>query len=186
MDMIKRYPDFAPTGLINAALAQWPARDWSHWHRYTGEHGDKLASKDPARLPTACLELIRLMAVMNVGDDGCFPDLDLHAAGMHWIPEGGCLPLHRDAEVHPLKGWRRRFNAVLYLDSCEGGQLRFDTGQTVHSFRNTLVMFPVLKPHEVLPVTKGDRRSLSLFWWDHEPCSGETHSDFNISRPGGR
>lgn len=180
MDMIKHYPDFAPIGLINAASAQWPSREWPYWHRYTGKYGDKFASKDPARLPIACMELIRLMSVLSVGDDGCFPDLDLHAAGMHWIPEGGRLPLHKDAEVHPLKGWRRRFNAVLYLDDCKGGELKFDTGQTVKSTRNTLVMFPVSRPHEVLPVVKGNRRSLSLFWWDCEPCYGDVHSDFGV------
>lgn len=175
---VRTYPNFARASLVNAALATWPEARWSHWHRYTGQHGEKLASKDPARLPFACLELIRHMAGVYIPDAEAFPDFDLHGAGMHWIREGGSLPLHTDAMVHPTLGWRRRFNAVLYLDSCEGGELVFrdsrsEPSVSVRPEKNMLVVFPVSHPHEVLTVKSGERRSLSLFWWSVSNADAE-------------
>lgn len=167
-----------PQGLIKSALATWPDERWSGWHRYTGEKGDKYASKDALRLPTACQLLIHKMAELSV-DGECFPDLDLHGAGMHWIKEGGRLPLHRDATTHPLTGWTRKLNAILFLESCEGGELVFaDTGDIIKPEQGLVVMFPVDSPHEVARVRKGNRRTLSLFWWDHLPSNGNLSADW--------
>lgn len=166
-----------PIGLIRSAVASWPAESWPFWHRYTGDHGEKLATKDPSRLTEACRALVSLMAQRTPPDDHCFPDLDLHAAGMHWIRNGGSLPLHTDAESHPLLPWTRRFSAVLFLESCEGGELLIhDNGETksIEPRPNQLAIFPANMPHEVKKVTKGDRRTVSLFWWEATPSSGST------------
>lgn len=173
--------DFAPIGLINAARATWPAATWEHWHRYAGEHGDKFASKDAARLPAACQLLIARM--VEVVSDDSWPDLSLHGAGMHWIPKGGRLPLHYDAATHPLTGWQRRWNAVLYLDHCDGGELVFRDGVLDEIDRvipqvNRLAVFATDKSHEVLPVIDGDRRSLSLFWWGAATSAGHCSAEW--------
>lgn len=174
--------DFAAPGLIEAARATWPDERWPHWHRYTGEHGDKLASKDADRLPAACRLLVARMAELAV-PAGCFPDLDLHGAGMHWLRRGARLPRHLDAQRHPLLGWRRRFNAILYLDTCSGGDLRLEhQGRevAVQPRVNRLAMFAADPPHEVTEVTDGDRRSLSLFWWS-EPNEPQPANASEIS-----
>lgn len=168
--------DFAPIGLINAARASWPGPTWEHWHRYTGTHGNKYASKDASRLTEPCRLLIARMAELTPDRDS-WPDLVLYGAGMHWIPEGGRLPLHFDAQTHPLHGWSRRWNAVLYLDCPSGGELVFRNAagqiiQQVAPLINRLALFETTAEHEVLPVLAGDRRSLSLFWW--APSTGTT------------
>lgn len=176
--MITTIDDCYPRGLINAALATWPDERWCGWHRYTGKMGEKFATKDALRVPTACKLLIEKMSEFRI-DDNCFPDLDLHGAGMHWIKEGGRLPLHRDATTHPLTSWTRRFNAVLFLEACEGGELVFsDTGETIKPEPGRLALFPVDSPHEVLTVKRGDRRTLSLFWWDLSESSGSTTAEW--------
>lgn len=176
--MIEVFENCYPKGLINAALATWPDERWSGWHRYTGEQGDKFATKDSLRLPAACQLLINMMAKFQV-PEGCFPDLDLHGAGMHWIKEGGRLPLHRDAQTHPLTGWTRRVNAVLFLESCEGGELRFNVGgEVIEPKAGKIVRFPVDQPHEVLKVKGGQRRTLSLFWWDESESDGSLQAEW--------
>lgn len=160
-------------GLVNAALATWPEPTWPHWYRYD-QHGTKYASKDVLRLPDACRKLIdRILdlhpaSLLNLPDTGLFPDLDLHGAGMHWIPTGGWLDRHVDGAVHPLTGWRRRANTILYLEECTGGQLCV-SGKEIDPFPGRIVIFETHDQayHEVKPVTAGNRRSLSLFWWDH-------------------
>jgi hypothetical protein len=177
--MIKMLDNSFSSGLINAALASWPDNRWSNWHRYTGKQGDKYASKEASRLPTPCRMLIEKMAEQEMGSSDCFPDLDLHGAGMHWIKEGGRLPLHRDATTHPLTGWTRRFNTVLFLESCEGGDLFFsDTGEIIEPKKGRIVTFSVDSPHEVSLVRKGNRRTLSLFWWDLSVSEGIFNADW--------
>ena len=172
--------DFAPIGLVNAARATWPDERWPYWHRYSGTMGEKFATKDPSRLTLPCQQIIGQMSGVVVPDPECFPDLELHGAGMHWIREGGCLPCHRDAVAHPLTGWTRRYNAILYLDTCSGGDLVFSDDNNAETSRvapvkNRLVIFPVSSRHEVEPVISGERRSLSLFWWDNTgSASGPT------------
>lgn len=177
--------DFAPIGLINAARATWPAANWPYWHRYTGPHGEKLATKDPCRITPPVDSILRQMAELQIDDPCCFPDFDLHGAGMHWIREGGSLPLHIDAARHPLAGWTRRFNAILYLDTCVGGDLVFRDNDgnelsRIHPVKNTLALFPVNFPHEVLKVEQGERRSISLFWWDdrRDSVPGNTSAEW--------
>lgn len=155
-----------PQGLIDAALATWPDERWPHWHLYSGEYGVKRASKDPERLPAPCRILVERMAAIDI--PGCFPDLDLHGAGMHWIPSGGRLSRHIDSNIHPLTGWRRRANTILFLEGCGGGELKI-MGQLITPKSGRTVHFDCGEDcwHEVLPVESGNRRTLSLFWWDH-------------------
>lgn len=169
--------------LVEAARATWPRADWPHWHKYSDANSVKYATKDPARVTAAVAELIRAMSILNV-PEGCFPDLDLHGAGMHWIPEGGHLGSHIDAQRHPLTGWKRRCNAILYLDRCEGGELVIDGYGDVTPEPGLLLMFDTAIRHEVRRVTAGNRRSISLFWWSVEPISHQEcdRSMFSVCR----
>lgn len=175
-----------PRGLIAAALATWPDARWPHWHRYE-LHGTKFATKDADRLTPACFRLIDLLTalhpadVLGCEDGGMFPDLDLHGAGMHWIPRGGWLDRHVDGAVHPLTDWRRRANTILYLESCVGGELVIGD-QRIAPQPGRVVIFETHDHafHAVQPVTEGNRRSLSLFWWDLQPVlSNRTAAAFS-------
>lgn len=178
--------DFAPRGLVNAALAEWPDASWRHWHVYSGEHSVKRATKDAARLPRAAMMLIEQVASMDV-PEGCFPDLELHGAGLHEIPDGGHLGKHLDGAIHPVTGWKREQNAVLFLnDDFFGGELMFfrpDGSEThrVTPAKNRLVMFSTSDEawHTVAPVSGGDRKTLSLFWWSLETTTAtRTQAEF--------
>ncbi len=169
-----------PPSLLRAVAANWPADDWAYWHRYCDENTDKYGSRDAARLPDAAKLVINELAKLNVsvlGDcDDAFPDLDLHGAGLHAIVSGGHLGLHLDGEVHPLKGWVRRANAILFVDDWEphwGGRFELcdGTGKLL-SFaepkRGRLMLFSTSAQawHRVSKVTGPiKRRTVSLFWW---------------------
>ena len=183
--------DFAPAGLLRAVAATWPRDDWPHWHRYDDENAVKLGSKDAHRLPDAARQVLSLMAMIDVGrldppssilhPPSSFPDLDLHGAGLHAILPGGHLGLHLDGAVHPLTGWRRELNAVLFVDDWEsawGGELEFWQSETsgpmavIQPARNSLVLFSTREEawHRVAPVTgPRPRRTLSMFWWSNQP-----------------
>ncbi|MDE2426770.1 MAG: 2OG-Fe(II) oxygenase [Elusimicrobia bacterium] len=172
--------DFAPPGLLRAVAATWPRDDWPHWHRYDDRNAAKLGSKDAHRLPDAARAVLSLMAAIDVSDfaDAAFPDLDMHGAGLHSILPGGHLGLHLDGAVHPLTGWRREANAVLFVDDWDadwGGELEFWSSpqsrgprRIVTPRRNTLVLFATGPTawHRVARVDGPQpRRTLSLFWW---------------------
>lgn len=150
--------------LCLAAAETWPAPTWPHWHRYNYEHSNKYATKDPDRISRACRLLVDHMSCLWC-PAGTFPDLNLHGAGMHWIREGGFLGKHRDSDVHPITGWYRKWNAILFLSDCEGGELLVDGCEPIKPKLGRMVQFDSHVPHEVLPVTSGDRKSVSLFWW---------------------
>jgi len=174
--------DWAPIGLVNAALAEWPAPDWRHWHSYYDANAVKRASKDASRIPRAASLLIERMAEIEMGES--FPDLELHGAGLHEIPDGGHLAKHLDGAKHPQAGWARAANAVLFLnDDFRGGELVFHaSGQFVEPKKNRLVIFQTSDEewHSVNQVSGGSRKTLSLFWWTLGPVeSDRTCAEFS-------
>lgn len=187
--------NFAPPALLRAVAATWPREDWPHWHRYQDSNSIKWASKDAHRLPDAARLVIAAMAQIDVskfapGVD-VFPDLDLHGAGLNMIPPGGHLGLHLDGAVHPLTGWRRELNAVLFVDDVGGGALEFWNAPDgviqakIYPVRNRLVLFTTDSNswHRV-QVVPGPlpRRTISLFWWSTRPCeSDRDHAEFSAS-----
>ncbi|HEY3968478.1 MAG TPA: 2OG-Fe(II) oxygenase [Planctomycetaceae bacterium] len=177
--------NFAPPALLRAVGATWPHDDWAHWHKYNDENSVKLASKDAHRVPDAARLVLASMANVDVSRlaPESFPDLDLHGAGLHSIFAGGHLALHLDGAVHPLTGWRRECNAVLFVDDWQpawGGELEFWTDPASGPFEriipafNKLVLFSTSDSawHRVAKVA-GDkpRRTLSLFWWSQGTAS---------------
>lgn len=158
----------APKSLCYAAAATWPAQDWAHWHKYNDAHARKLASHDSSRLPEACKQLIDYMAASIPVPDRFFPDFDLHGSGMHWMLVNGFLNKHYDSSIHPIKRWYRKLNAILFLSGCSGGELIVDHSESegvIYPEFGSIILFPTNLRHEVRPVTDGDRKTLSLFWW---------------------
>ena len=164
--------------LALAASNEWPSGDWPHWHLYDGNNSVKRASKDHYRLTPACKLLIAKMAETSV-PDGLFPDLSLHGAGMHEIPQGGYLRSHKDSEKHPVKPWFRKLNMVLFINSCEGGELVIENHEPISPKPGKAVIFSPNLSHEVIPVTEGIRMSLSLFWWSLSGEGKTTVADFS-------
>ncbi len=179
MSCFRVIENFAPPGLLRAVGATWPRDDWPHWHRYDDANAVKLGSKDAHRLPDAARQVLALLSQLDVSAfaSEAFPDLDLHGAGLHAVLPGGHLGLHLDGAVHPLTGWRREVNAVLFVDDWRpewGGALEFwdrpdgAAIETIVPLRNRLVLFATGDAawHRVAPVAGPlPRRTLSLFWW---------------------
>lgn len=174
--MISTLDDVIPQTLVNAVAATWPRDDWPHWHRYHDRTADKYATKDASRITDAAKLVIGIMAEMDVGCNECFPDLDLHGAGLHMLKPGGFLGLHLDGAKHPLTGWSRIANAVLFIDDWLpewGGELQMcrENGETLQSVsprKGRIAVFETTPTawHRVTSVTgPAPRRTLSLFWW---------------------
>ncbi|HSG72068.1 MAG TPA: 2OG-Fe(II) oxygenase [Planctomycetaceae bacterium] len=168
--------NWAPAGLVNAALAEWPAEDWRHWHFYDDQTAKKRATKDASRLPRAATMLLERMAELDLRyhgfDADCFPDLELHGAGMHELPTGGFLRKHLDSTAHPQTRWNRSVNGVLFLNEPEqGGDLTFHLPFeeiVIHPESGKLVLFETADEawHSVSTVAGSiSRKTLSLFWW---------------------
>jgi len=182
VNLIKTIDGVIPSTLLNAVAATWPRDDWPYWHRYRDDTSDKFATKDPDRLPAAAklavAELLKLPVVELLGvSDDCFPDLDLHGAGLHSHPPGGLLSAHLDGAVHPLTGWARVANAILFVDDwqpeCGGALQMLDPGpravtEQALPVRGRVALFATSDTawHQVSRVTGPQRRrTISLFWW---------------------
>lgn len=63
------------------------------------------------------------------GIKGLIADYGLHAGGMHLHAHNGRLNLHKDADLHPKLGLRRKLNIIIYTNPDwkpeYGGQLEF-------------------------------------------------------------
>lgn len=163
-----------PLPLIAAANAEWPNEDWQHWHVYGDDHARKLATKDESRITPACRLLLHEMArfVDPLLPEDSFPDLSLHGAGMHELPDGGFLARHLDSDSYSQRpSWRRAASGVLYLNDgfSGGGFCLEESGEAVRiePKRNRLVLFRSSDDawHWVEEVRGGSRRTLALFWW---------------------
>jgi hypothetical protein len=176
--------DIISPELLLAVAATWPRDDWPHWHRYRDQTADKFATKDADRIPPAAKLVIGELAklpireLLDVGP--CFPDLDLHGAGLHMSQPGGYLGCHLDGATHPITGWSRVANAILFVDDWQpewGGALQMvDGGQVVeecHPHRGRLAAFATSDTawHQVSRVAGPvPRRTISLFWWSLSPA----------------
>lgn len=155
--------------VIDECSYRWPSPSWDGWHRYSGEMGEKLASK-----PQFDLGTIHYKALVQIASSfqqqlpaGCFVDMSLHGAGLHWIRPGGRLPRHLDAERHPTNPWIRTHSAVCFLDSIkDGGELVLNDGRDVIQPHSGLVVaFETLHNWHWVNRTDVERRTIALFAW---------------------
>lgn len=173
--------DWAEPELVRAAEAEWPDERWPFWHRY--DNG-KLTTKDPLRFPPACAELVRRMLCLPIGEltgiDGAFGDWNCHGAGLHTMPPGSRLGVHLDSDHHPLSGWVRACNVVLYVNRLWGahwgGEFELYSADGTRCLKrieprfNRLVLFEPsdVAYHAVAPVTGPEtRKTLTTFYWRH-------------------
>lgn len=173
-------PELLP--LVEAARESWPRKDWPHWHRYSGNDSEKYATKDRLRLTYPCSLLIQGM-ITKLSENcplvkGSFPDLELYGSGMHWIPEGGFLAPHVDSEKHAFHEWYRVASSVLFISPCEGGELVVD-GKSVPVNPGSIATIDSSVKHWVNPVTKGERYTLSVFWWSRNGSGDRVSAKFD-------
>lgn len=167
--------------MVASAASQWPAPEWDGWNaRY---RNGKLSCNDWGVMPRPCAELLRSMLFLPVcerlGLSNLIPDTCLWGGGMHYLPAGAALPLHRDSDHNPNTGLSRRANAILYLEDADDGQFCIDPGIRVTPQANRLVMFePADCVHGVPePVTK-PRKSLAVFWYGVPGVNDRPRAEF--------
>lgn len=186
---VKLIANAIPVALIRAAEAAWPTPDWQYWHRYNGQTANKFGSMDRCRIPAACLAALDALAIVvapYIGDS--FIDYDLHAAGLHMMPPGGFLGRHLDAECHPIRQWRRTHSIVMNVNSAWdtrycGGELVIEgCGMISPTFGQAVVFETAGQWHEVkrvnTDVTLVHRKTLALFAWTMDDCTGSTAAHF--------
>jgi len=177
---------FLPPGIIRSLAATWPAATSGHWHCYAN---GKLATKCPSSLPQAARIVLATMTALDtralIGVDNAFPDVEhLHGAGLHQLTAGQDLGLHLDADRHPLLPWRREASAVLYLDSCDGGELELcdsvgNVTDRVACQPNRLVLFATPGQWHRVAKVHSVRRSLCLFFWSiDQHATGQSQAQF--------
>jgi hypothetical protein len=159
--------DCFPRPAIEAAADSFDAV--AEWVRYDSVLEAKRTTR---RLTPECAALMTAMQVMCPAD--LATDATLHGGGMHEIQPGGWLSTHLDCDRHPVSGYRRAWNAILYLTTCEGGELELREVPTAEPTRidavaSRLVLFETSDTswHGVATVNGTiARRSLACYWWD--------------------
>ena len=152
--------------------------------------GGKLATTDPLRFPPACAELIRRLLCLRIGElmglDDTFADWNCHGAGLHSSPPGASLGVHLDSDHHPLTGWQRACNAILFVNTGWkpdwGGafELWSDDGseclKRITPRFNRLVLFEPsdISFHAVARNTGPEpRKTLATFYWQKSMVGGQ-------------
>lgn len=176
---------------LQVAAAEFPAPHDPRWQTYTDpeEQGKRAAGADawgPAvraffettSSPTFTSYLTALTGIA-----------DLHAdtlgGGMHETGEGGKLGMHVDFNLHPVTGWPRRLNLLVFLNEewdCDWGgclYLGADRQITVEPVFNRTVIFECSDaswhghPH---PITGAYlRRSLAAYYYTETGPIGTAH-----------
>jgi hypothetical protein len=172
--------DWSPTPLLISAAKTWPDERWQWWHKYDDATAIKFATMGGAPFPPACSLLLDSMATIDVSPmiPDAFPDLMYHAGGMHLLPAGGFLAPHIDAEIHPLTGWSRVLNAILFVEG--DGDLCLGSDYRIAPKPGRLVIFATKDcTHAVIETTK-QRKTLAAYWWaDRQQQGGSTRAVFS-------
>jgi len=181
--------EYISVELVEAAKANWPGETDGRWFKYPN---GKLASMSPYNMPRAVDMILQILAEFPINktfhfETPVFPDLDrLHGAGMHHMPMGVSLGLHRDTERHPTMPWKREVSIIAYLDEPrEGGELDLTDAsgnlqQRIASQVGRVVAFTTPGQfHRVNPASS-TRRSICLFFWSicDPNFQGTTQADF--------
>jgi len=101
--------------------------------------------------------------IIDIGEDGDLYSLDIH------VDKDENLARATGEYVYPL------FGALVYFldEEVEGGNLKYwkdeHTYKEVEPKNNRLIVFDSSKPHGVLAVKKGLRKSIAINFWENQP-----------------
>lgn len=184
--MISIVENLIPKHIALAASIAIPDKDWQWWHRYNNNDSVKYGSVDHLRFPNACRIALEEIAKTFIPPDGCFPDMDYHAGGMHMIPPEGWLGGHYDAEYHPLYSWKR-FGSLVWFANEKwnlewGGKLVVSNQEIIPEFNKAVFFETENCWHEVTRVIGPEyRKTLALFYWkkvDNIPTKANKKANF--------
>ena len=168
-----------PHNLDNIA-AEFPDPEDPRWHVFRGDH-EPLKRQGMAdcwgpATTALILDLISPSMCQSVARMFGYDVLigDVYGGGMHLSGPGAHLDVHRDFNRHPVTGWRRRANLLLYLNEGWqedwGGVLELDHSAKVLPEMGTMVVFECSEDswhgHPV-PITEGHwRKSIATYFYD--------------------
>lgn len=142
----------------------------------------------PAAKAVAHDEAALWMATQATGIEGLIADPDLCGAGLHCIPAGGFLKMHADFNAHPVHGWHRRVNMLVYLNEVWQEdwngylQLGLDNPKRIAPLSGRCVIFETNDeswhghPEKLACPEDVQRRSLALYFYTPEPPTAKVHS----------
>ena len=183
--------------LVAQAAADWPGPGWPEWVRYDTPLERKRACNLWDRMPRPCALLLARLLQLPVwellGQDRdplLLADGSLYGGGLHDMGAGDHLDCHLDADRHPRFGLQRRYNAILFLGACPGGELElWDAGRreavAIRPAAGRLVAFEAgdQSYHSVARVY-GPRKSLAAYWWGTPRGGGKRPRATFLARPG--
>ena len=195
MELDCGFPAWVFDGLFHEAtlsrvVEEFPAGVDPRWQTFRGEHEQRKQQGGPAcwgpattgvildlLAPKWCDRIAKLIGVDHLNGD-------VVGGGMHQSGPGAHLDVHVDFDRHPETLWRRKVNALLYLnrdwDESWGGCLELG-GQKITPEFGRLVVFECSDHswhgHPV-PVADGHvRRSLATYYYDPDDLpEGPGHS----------
>jgi hypothetical protein len=163
--------------LVREAAKSFDEVPADNWYQYNSVLERKRTTR---KLTLAAYVLLRWLR--NLCPPELVSDDSLHGGGMHELLPGGWLGCHLDCDTHPVTGYRRAVNAILYLTAAEGGALELwkspddpEPAVEIAPQAGRLVIFETsdVSWHGVAPVQGTvSRRSLACYWW--EPVLTET------------
>jgi len=168
--MIEPFPHTIIENYLHAERAAQIATDLnavdiSTWHYDTNVAAHQVNKRwmdDLSRLPaTVALVLVEMNSDLVLrqieqltGIENLIPDHTYLGGGVHVTETGGRLGLHADFNIHPVTGFHRRVNALLYLnpdwDYRWHGELELHGNGIVKKIEplfNRLIVFPITDNH---------------------------------------
>jgi hypothetical protein len=165
---------------LHAVADEFPEPDDERWTVFRGEHEPMKRQGGPNCWGPATTEVI--VAMMGPAFTAAVASLlgrqalvaDVYGGGMHLSGPGAHLDIHADFNLHPRTRWRRRANALLFLNEgwqAEwGGVLELDHKARVLPEFGKLVIFETSDRSwhgHPTPITDGHwRKSLAVYFFD--------------------
>lgn len=183
--------DFIEPDIIKSINDEWP--DPEQFLRESGSFTKKWHS---TKLPKNAQNLVDSIDIKKIekitGINGLIADPDLSGGGLHCIPKNGFLKMHCDFNVHPLTGWARRVNLLIYVnevwrDEWNGHLILSDTpdpltGVNVSPVGGRAVIFETNEatwhghPEKLATPDGIQRRSIALYFYTKETPKYQPHS----------
>lgn len=164
---------------LDAVAAEFPAPEDDRWSVFHGEHEPMKRQGGPECWGPATTKVI--LEMMSPGMCQAVARLlgydvltaDVYGGGMHLSGPGAHLDRHVDFNRHPVTGWRRRANMLLYLNRGWqpewGGVLELAAARIVPEF-GRMVVFECGEHSwhgHPEPITDGRwRKSLAVYFYD--------------------